>query len=116
MDNKECEVCTKMVKEKYKNYKTWKVLAIVFMCLTVLFAILYFASGDLMTSTVIEYENEVVIENGGNNNTNSDNGNIVIEKQYDSTGSVMIIVGILIVGGIIGGCYIISQKNNKNKE
>ena len=116
MDSKECEVCTKMVKEKYKHYKTWRNLAIVFMCLTVLFAILYFASGDLMTSTTVEYDNEVVIENGGDNNTNADNGNIVIEKQNDSTGGVIILVGILLVGGIICGCYIISQRNNHNKE
>jgi len=63
MNERECEVCTKMVKEKYKTFKTWKTLAIVFMCLTALFAILYFASGDLMTSTVVEYDNEVTIEN-----------------------------------------------------
>lgn len=116
MDNKECEVCTKMVKEKYKHYKTWKVLAIVFMCLTVLFAILYFASGDLMTSTIVKYDNEVIIENEGDNNTNNDNGNIVIEKQNDSTGGVVVVCSILVVGGIIGGCYIVSQKNNKSKK
>lgn len=116
MDNKECEVCTKMVKEKYKSFKTWKVLAIVFMCLTVLFAILYFASGDLMSSTIVEYENDVTIENGGDNNTNHDNGNIIVEKQNDSTGGVILLCCLILTGGIIGGCYIVSQKNNKNKE
>ena len=81
MDERECEICAKLTKEKYKYYNTWRALAIVFICLTVLFAILYFGSGDLMSSTTIEYNNEVDIENDGDNNTNTDNGNIVIEKQ-----------------------------------
>ena len=116
MDNKDCEVCTKMVKEKYKHYKTWRNLAIVFICLTVLFAILYFSSGDLMSSTIVEYENDVTIENGGDNNTNHDNGNIIVEKQNDSTGGVILLCCLILTGGIIGGCCIVSQKNNKNKE
>lgn len=116
MDEKECKVCTKMIKEKYKHYKTWKVLAIIFMCVAILFAILYFASGDLFTSTTIEYQNDVTIENGGNNNTNTDNGNIIVEKQNDSTGGVTVVCVIIIIGGLIVGCYIVSQKNNNNKE
>lgn len=116
MNEKECKVCTKMVKEKYKHYKTWKTLAIVFICLTVLFAILYFANGDLMTSTVIEYDNEVTIENEGGYNTNADNGNIIIEKKNDNTGGVILLSVIILVGGILGGCYIISQVHNQNKE
>lgn len=105
-----------MVKEKYKHYKTWKVLAIVFICLTVLFAILYFASGDLMSSTTIEYNNEVSIENDGDNNTNHDNGNIVLEKKNDSTGGVILLCSLIIVGGILGGCYIISQISHRDKQ
>lgn len=44
MDKKECEICEKMVKEKYKHYKMWQILAIIFMCLTVLFAVLFFVN------------------------------------------------------------------------
>lgn len=116
MDNKDCEVCTKMVKEKYRHYKTWRNLAIVFICLTVLFAILYFANGDLMSSTIIEYNNDVQIENSGSNNTNTDNGNIVVEKQNDSTGGVILLCTVLLVGGILGGCYIISQVPHNRKQ
>lgn len=75
MDKKECEVCTKMVKEKYKHYKTWRTLAIVFMCLTFLFAVLYFASGDLFTEETTE--NNIKITNSGDNNAN----NIVITNK-----------------------------------
>ena len=116
MNSNECEVCTKMIKEKYKHYKTWRNLAIVFICLTVLFAILYIANGDLMSSTIIKYENDVKIENEGGQNTNTDNGNIIIEKQNDSTGGVIILCTILLIGGILGGCYIVSQVHNHNKE
>lgn len=116
MDNKECEVCTKMVKEKYKTFKTWKALAIVFMCLTALFAILFFASGDLFSSTTIEYNNDVSIENDGDNNTNTDNGNIVVEKKNDSTGGVILVSVIILAGGIIVGCYIVSQASHNNKQ
>lgn len=116
MDEKECQVCKKMIKEKYKHCKTWKVLAIVFICLTVLFAILYFASGDLMSSTTVEYNNDVCIENDGDNNTNTDNGNIVIEKKNDSTGGVILLCAILLTGGIIGGCYIVSRVSHSDKQ
>ena len=116
MDNKECEVCTKMVKEKYKHYKTWRNLAIVFICLTVLFAILFFASGDLMTTRIVEYDNEVTIENNGDSNTNTDNGNITVEKQNDSTGGVILLCIIILTGGIIGGSYIVSQRYNNNTQ
>lgn len=91
MDNKECEICSKMTKEKYKHYNLWKTLAIVFICLTALLAVLYFASGSLFTSRTIKYDNDVVIENDGDNNTNKNNGNIIIEKQNDSTGAAIII-------------------------
>ena len=116
MDKEECKVCTKMVKEKYKHYKTWKILAIVFICIAVLFAILYFASGDLFTSTVVEYNNEVDIENNGGSNTNTENGNIVIEKQNDNTGGIVLLSTIILAGGIICGCYIISQISRNSKQ
>lgn len=116
MNEKECKICKKLMKEKYKSYNLWRALAIIFMCLSVLFAILYFASGDLMKSTTIEYNNDVSIENGGENNTNTDNGNIVVETHNDNTGSVTIVCTLLAVGGILGGCYIISQVSYNNKQ
>lgn len=116
MDSKECSVCKKLTKEKYKHYRTWKTLAIVFICIAVLFAVLFFASGKLFTSTTIEYDNEVTIKNSGDNNSNIDNGNIIVEKQNDSTGGVIVLSVIILSGGIIGGCYIISQRKNNNKK
>lgn len=116
MDNQECEVCTKMIKEKYKHYKTWRNLAIVFICLTVLFVILYFSSGELMTTRVVKYDNEVEIENNDDNNTNTDNGNIVVEKQNDSSGGIILLSVVILVGGILGGAYIVSQRNHNNQK
>lgn len=117
MDNKECNVCKKMIKEKYKNYKLWKTLAIIFICLTVLFATLYFIDSDIGKTTIVEYDNEVIIENEGDYNTNTDNGNIVISEKYDNTGLYLfIIICIVLIGGGIIGFKVVSKKNNKDKE
>jgi len=66
MDKKELEVINKAIKEKYKYHKVWKILAIVFICLTILFGTLYFASGDVFRQTT----NDVEIVNNGDNNNN----------------------------------------------
>ena len=66
MDKKELEIINKAIKEKYKYHILWKVLAIVFMCLTILFGTLYFASGDVFRQTT----NDVEIVNNGDNNKN----------------------------------------------
>lgn len=68
-DKQECKVCRKMTAEKYKHLKVWRILAIVFMCLTILFAVLYFATGEVFTETV----NDVEIVNTGGSNNNSNN-------------------------------------------
>ena len=115
MDNKECEVCTKMVKEKYKTFKTWKVLAIVSMCLTVLFAILYFASGKMMVEETVE--NNIVVENADGSNENNvitGNGSTIsgtVETE-SNIGVIIFICVIVLTGGFIGGCYIVSQKKS----
>ncbi len=113
MKQGECEVCSKMVKEKYKHYKTWKLLAIVFMCLTFLFAVLYFANGDFVKDTSVEYNNNVVIDNSGNNNANSNNGNITVDDNTQTIFTIICIIAML--GGIGIVCYFISSKKDKNK-
>lgn len=115
MDNKECEVCTKMVKEKYKHYKTWKVLAIVFMCLTVLFAILYFASGNMMVEETVE--NNIIVENAGSENDNNiitGNGSTIsgTVTTESNIGMIIFVCVIILTGGIVCGCYIISKKKS----
>lgn len=66
MNNKELAVYKQAVKEKYKYHKMWKILAIVFMCLTILFGTLYFASGEVFKQT-IENDVEIVNENSDTN-------------------------------------------------
>lgn len=73
-DKKECEICRKLTAEKYKRYKLWKSLAIIFICLTIIFAILYFGTGEVFTETV----NDVEIVNTGGSNGN--NNNVVINN------------------------------------
>lgn len=47
MNSRECEICTNMIKEKYRHYKMWRAFAIIFMCLTVFFAVLFFTNSHL---------------------------------------------------------------------
>lgn len=115
MDNKECEVCTKMVREKYKHYKTWRNLAIVFICLTVLFAILYFASGSMFVEETIT--NNIDIKNEGSSNENNvvtGNGSTISGTITTESNIGGIIFGcvLILTGGIVCGCYIISQKKD----
>ena len=115
MDKKECEVCTKMVKEKYKHYKAWRSIAIVFICLTVVFAILYFASGSMMVEETIE--NNITIENADGSNENNVvtcdgstiNGTITTESNI---GVIIIVCVVILTGGIVCGCYIVSKKKD----
>lgn len=67
MNKNELSIYKKAVKEKYKYHKLWKILAIVFICLTILFATLYFATGDIFRK---EINNDVEIVNNGSNNNN----------------------------------------------
>lgn len=66
MKNKELEIYKCAVKNKYKFYNLWKVLAILFMMTTLLFAILYFSTGEVFKETI----NDVDIVNEGDNNDN----------------------------------------------
>ncbi len=72
MEKKELDIYNKMVREKYKFYTMWRVMAIVFMCFTVLFAFLYFASGSVVTTeentTTNNNDIQVVNDGGGNKN------------------------------------------------
>ena len=68
MNSKECKICKEATKQKYRFYTLWKVLAIVFMCLTILFATLYFASGDVFKQS--ENDVEILNEGDGNNSNN----------------------------------------------
>ena len=66
MDKKELKIYQDAVKKKYKYHTLWKVLAIVFMCLTILLATLYFGSGEVFKQTVNDVE--IINENSGDNN------------------------------------------------
>lgn len=115
MDNKECEVCSKLIKEKYKHYTAWKVIAIIFICLTVVFAILFFANGNLMVEETVE--NNIVVENGGGSNENNVvtgegstiSGTITTESNI---GVIIFACVIVLTGGVVCGCYIVSQKKS----
>ena len=69
MDKKELKIYQEAVKKKYKYHTLWKVLAIVFMCLTILLATLYFGTGEMFKESTYN-DVEIINENSGNNNNN----------------------------------------------
>lgn len=117
MNEEECKVCKKLTKEKYKHYRTWKILAIVFICISVLFAVLFFASGKMFVEETVE--NNIVIENADGSNENNvitGNGSTIsgTVKKESNIGVIVLISVIILTGGIIYGCYIVS-KNKSDK-
>lgn len=115
MDEKECETCSRYTKEKYKHYLSWKITAIVFIFIAVLFVILYFASVKMFVEETVE--NNIVVENAEGNNENNiitGNGSTIsgTVKKESNIGGIIIICVVILSGGIVGGCYIISQKKS----
>lgn len=117
MDEKECKVCKKYTKAKYKYYKTWKCLAIIFICLTALFAILYFSSGDVFVEETTE-TNIRIEDKGENSKTHiitGDNSTISgTTESKDNCGIVIIVCVAILTGGVISGCYLISKKKENH--
>ena len=105
-----------MAIKKHKYDVVWKVVAIVSTLIAILFIILYFGSGEVVTETVIE--NEVQIENGSDGSSTNENiGNI--GSDYSSgvswQGGLIILAIVAVVGGVIYGCIAISQSNHKKQ-
>jgi len=67
MEKNELDIYNKMVRDKYKFYNVWRIMAIVFMCFTMLFAVLYFASGTVIETKTNNNDVEIVNEDGGGN-------------------------------------------------
>ena len=119
MNEKECEVCRKLTKEKYKHLdekvkalNVWRVLAIVFIIVSVVFAILYFASGQMFVEKTIE--NNIRIENADGSNENNvvtGEGSTISGtiKTESNIGIIIVFCAVIISGGIFGGCYYISK-------
>lgn len=112
-DKKECQICRQAIKEKYKNNVVWKVLAIVFICISVLFICLYFCSGDVVIDK--EYTQENIINGDGSESGNNNSQTNIIELKDNSIMIGLIVAGFLISGGVLGGCAICKVKNNSKE-
>ena len=110
MDKKECSVCKKMTQEKHKFDFVWKLLAIIFICLSILFACLYFCNSKVIADKEITQEN--IVE--GNDIDKNQQTNVIEFK--DNSIMIGLIVGfVVLTGGILGGCYICKKKNNSTQ-
>lgn len=83
-DSNECAVCRKMLKQKHRFDKFYKIGFWVILLLFVIVTTLYCCSGDLfkktenITTTEINNNSKVDIANGNNNNISIDNGSYTI--------------------------------------
>ncbi len=110
MDEKDCAVCNKLVKEKHRNIIWWKIACVFFAALSIILAIFYFGSGKIVKETKIEVEHTEIVNDG-------DSGTIIIGdteisdsyngsmKEIDYTPIVcitgIICVAVLIVSGLL---------------
>lgn len=113
--NKDCEVCQKLIKEKHRHDFAWKVAAIIFLIIAIIFAVLYFGSGAVITETTIQIGNDSQIDGsvsdliiGSESSTIS--GTV---ETADNTG-LFIFAGIVIGALIIAGGVIIAHHNKKD--
>lgn len=123
MEQKECEICKRFVKEKYKSLKIWKTLAIIFVIIAVVLLILYFSSGSVVIDNTVEYHSDVEIENDGGNNANTNNGNVVVDNDGDGHNisaveiTIMVIsVIVLLIGGVLIAYAIYNQKSGHSTQ
>lgn len=114
----DCEVCRMLVIEKHKNDFIWKVFFVLALAVAIIFAILYFGSGAIVTETTIEVGDDSYIGNRVDGNgsiesnviVGSDNVSIGDESTKTDYSLVIIIaiigvVAVLIVGGILYAHY-----------
>ena len=122
--DKDCAVCERLMKEKHKNDKFWKVACIVCLLIAIVFIVLYFSDASIGKETTITIQGTEIGNNNGDNtsiNIGSDGATTVTgTMQTEDKSSVLIFAGILVAaivvcGGIIYACNVIRENNNNNK-
>lgn len=118
-EKKDCKICEQLIREKHRWNFLWKIACFIFAVLAVVFAILYFGSGAVTTTT------EIKVDNVGNDNEIADNSGTVIignggeamtgtieKTDYTPIICVTILAAtvILVIGGIIIAHH--HKKNN----
>lgn len=63
----DCEVCKRLIREKHRYNRVWKIACIFFAILTVVFAILFFANRKIADETTVNMDG-AQIETSGNGN------------------------------------------------
>lgn len=97
----DCEVCKKLIREKHHNMMWWKIFCVIFAITTIVFGILYFGSGAVVTETDIEIRNSKVLNDGDNGIVViGSNDNEVVTGTVEQTNYTPIIC-ITVLGSII---------------
>lgn len=117
----DCEVCKKLIKEKHNSIIWWKIFCAIFAITTIVFGILYFGKGAIITETQVSIDKSQVsntgengtIVIGGEETSDSYNGKI---QKVDYTPIICITVLGSVVALIIGGGIIANHISKKSKD
>ena len=104
----DCEVCTRLIKEKHRFSYVWKIACVILAALVVILSVLYFGSGAMYTETTYTLYNNIISAEG-------DNGTIIIGSDGAITIgssesidyapiiciSIIVAAAIIVTGGII---------------
>lgn len=104
----DCEVCTRLIKEKHKYNYLWKIACVILTAFVIILSVLYFGSGAMTTETIYTVNGNQITNEG-------DNGTVIIgnegelqigsSKSIDYTPiaciSVVVAAAIIVVGGVI---------------
>ena len=115
--DKDCEVCEKLVRAKHKKEFVWKVLTVMFGIIAVVFMILYFGSGAVITESTIEINGTDITNNGDDNSIiiGSDNEAITGDVKTKDYSPWLIFGGIVIGSVIITGGILIAYHYHKDR-
>ena len=113
----DCEVCTKLIKEKHRFDYLWKIACIILAALVIVLSVLYFGSGAMVTKTTYTV-------NGNNITNEGDNGTVIIGNEGElvigSSESIdyapIICIAIVVAAAIIVVGGVVIAHNNKKSD
>lgn len=113
----DCEVCTRLIKEKHKFDYLWKIACIILGAFTIVLSILYFGSGAMTTETTYTVNGNTITNEG-------DDGTVIIgnegELEIGSSKSVdyapIICISVVMAAAIIVVGGVVIAYNNKKSD
>lgn len=120
MENKneyksDCEVCTKLIKEKHRFDYLWKIACVILAALVIVLSVLYFGSGAIMTETTYKINNTDITNNGDDGTVIIGNdGEVVLGTSESIDYMPILCISMVVAAALIVGGIIIANHNKKS--